>query len=60
MYALSHVTIYRHVTVASVAIIMVSFKNTKNILMFIFVHFLVCYISVNIPQCTDMEHIKLL
>jgi len=26
---------------------------------FISVHLLVGYISVNIPQCTDMEHIKI-
>jgi hypothetical protein len=26
---------------------------------FISVHFLVGYISVNIPQCTDIEHIKM-
>jgi hypothetical protein len=41
------------------AIIRVSSRNTKSILLFIVVHVLAYYLRVNIPQCTDMEHIKL-
>ena len=35
-------------------------QEYEKILMFIVVHLLVCYISVNIPQCRVMEHIKFL
>jgi hypothetical protein len=52
MYVPSHVTIHRHVSVAFVAIIRVSCNNTNNILMFIVVHLLVCYVNVNLLKPT--------
>jgi hypothetical protein len=58
MYVLSHVTLHRHVSVAFVAIIRVSCKNRNNILMFIVVHLLVSYVSVNLLKPTGyvMHH----
>jgi len=34
------------------------YKPPNNEICFFTVHLLVCYISVNIPHCTNMEHIN--